>query len=147
MMKIRSMVEDDRRIVKEMMRTFYASPAVLSNGSETIFDADIDACVGSSPYLEGFVLEEEGAVIGYGMIARSFSTEFGKPCVWIEDLYLREEFRGAGRGSRFFDYIAEQNPECLLRLEVEPDNVRARKVYQKNGFDELPYVEMKKNEG
>ena len=39
---IRKMKEDDRASVLEMMRVFYASPAVLSNGSEEIFNNDID---------------------------------------------------------------------------------------------------------
>ena len=92
----RSMTEADRETVLSMMRTFYASPAVLTNGSEEIFAADIDACVSNNPYLEGYMLLWEGQVAGYAMAAKSFSTEFGKPCVWLEDLYLKPEFRGQG---------------------------------------------------
>ena len=134
----------DRQAVKDMMRVFYASPAVLSNGSEAVFDADIDACIGNSPFLEGFIFEEKGEILGYAMIARSFSTEFGRPCIWIEDLYLREDCRGRGIGSRFFDHLQALYPDCVHRLEVESENKRAIKVYRKNGFDELPYMEMKR---
>ena len=52
------MKEYDRNKVLEMMRVFYASPAVLSNGSEEIFKADIDNCINESPYLEGYVFEK-----------------------------------------------------------------------------------------
>ena len=31
-----------------------------------------------------------------------------------------------------------------MRLEVEEDNTRAVVVYRKNGYEELPYMEMKK---
>ena len=141
---IRRMEERDRETVKEMMRVFYASPAVLSDGSEEIFDADIDSCVGDCPFLEGFVFEDGRGVLGYGMIAKSFSTEFGKPCVWIEDLYIREPYRGEGIGSRFFRYLERAYPDCVKRLEVEAENERAVRVYRKNGFDVLPYMEMKK---
>ena len=54
---IRGMEEKDRNQVLEMMRVFYASPAVLSNGSEEIFAADVDACISDSPYLEGYILK------------------------------------------------------------------------------------------
>ena len=37
---IRAMTIKDKASVIEMMRTFYASPAVLSNGSEEIFCND-----------------------------------------------------------------------------------------------------------
>ncbi len=141
---IRKMREDDRDGVLQMMRIFYASPAVHTNGSEEIFNADIDGCVGDSPYLEGYVFEVGGETVGYGMIAKSFSTEFGKPCIWIEDLYMKEGYRGLGIGSAFFKFIEESFPCSILRLEVEEENTRAVAVYRKNGFHTLPYMEMKK---
>lgn len=142
--KIRLMEEKDRECVMQMMRVFYASPAVLSNGSEEIFKADIDNCVNDSPYLEGYVFEENEAIIGYAMLAKSFSTEFGRPCIWIEDIYLKENYRGHGVGSRFFKFIDERYPSAIFRLEAEEDNKTAINVYKKAGFDILPYLEMKK---
>lgn len=141
---IRAMQENDRNEVIEMMRVFYASPAVFSNGSDEIFISDFDNCIGNSPYLEGFIFENSGTVQGYAMIAKSFSTEFGKPCIWIEDIYIRDEFRGCGIGSRFFRYLEEKYTDVIFRLEVEEENKRAVHVYRKSGFDELPYMEMKK---
>ena len=90
---IRLMTREDAQHVIDMMRVFYASPAVLSNGSEEIFRNDVENCVNDSPYLEGYIIEDGQKILGYGMIAKSFSTEFGKPCMWIEDLYLKEEAR------------------------------------------------------
>ena len=141
---IRLMEEKDREVVLDMMRTFYTSPAVLTDGSEEIYNADIDNCVNDSPYLEGYIFEENGLIIGYAMVAKSFSTEFGKPCIWIEDLYLKEGYRGNGIGSGFFKYIEKKYPGSIFRLEAEEDNEIAIHVYKKAGFDVLPYVEMKK---
>lgn len=141
---IRKMTRDDKNIVIDMMRVFYASPAVLSNGSEEIFEADVENCVNDSPYLEGFIFEENGVIQGYGMIAKSFSTEFGKQCIWVEDLYIEPEYRGTGIGSHFFDYLEKNYIDCIFRLEVEEENERAIHVYEKNGFAVLPYMEMKK---
>ena len=138
------MIAEDKPLVLEMMRIFYASPAVLSNGSEEIFENDIDNCINDSPYLEGFIFEDEGNIQGYGMIAKSFSTEFGKPCIWIEDLYMKPEYRGCGIGSKFFVYLQQAYTDHIFRLEVEEENERAIHVYQKNGFEVLPYMEMKK---
>ena len=141
---IRNMTGEDRVPVLEMMRVFYSSPAVLSNGSEEIFANDIDNCIGECPYLEGFVFEKEDEILGYAMIAKSFSTEFGKPCIWIEDLYLKEESRGRGIGSAFFKFIEEKYPDHLFRLEAEEENEGAICLYKKCGFEILPYLEMKK---
>lgn len=141
---IRAMTEADKDAVLEMMRVFYASPAVLSNGSEEIFLADIENCVNDNPYLEGYIIEDGGRLQGYGMVAKSFSTEFGKSCIWIEDLYIKDAFRGQGIGKVFLDFVADKYPDCLLRLEVEEENARALRLYQKCGFEILPYTEMKK---
>lgn len=143
---IRMMTAEDRESVMSMMRVFYTSPAVLSNGSEEIFMNDIENCVNDSPYLEGYIFEdvEDKKIQGYAMVAKSFSTEFGKPCMWIEDLYIKDEYRGLGLGSKFLNYISEKYADAILRLEVEKENERAVRVYEKCGFEELPYMEMKK---
>ena len=142
---IRPMTREDASQVIDMMRVFYASPAVLSNGSEEIFINDVENCVNDSPYLEGYIIAtEQKEILGYGMVAKSFSTEFGKPCMWIEDLYLKEDVRGQGIGSSFLNYIAEKYPEAILRLEVEEENQRAIHTYLKCGFEVLPYMEMKR---
>ncbi len=141
-MIIRTMTENDIFPVIEMMRVFYASPAVHTNGSEEIFRADVAACVSENPFLEGYVLEEQGIPAGYVMVAKSFSTEFGKPCFWIEDIYIQEKFRGKGWGSQVLQFLVKQYPHGVLRLEVEAENTRAVHVYQKAGFEILPYMEM-----
>ena len=141
---IRPMTSEDKPVVLEMMRVFYASPAVLSNGSEEIFNNDIDNCVNDCPFLEGYIFEENGTIQGYAMVAKSFSTEFGKPCIWIEDLYMKPECRGAGIGSSFFAFIENKYAGSVFRLEVEEENERALHVYRKCGYEVLPYMEMKK---
>ena len=141
---IREMEEKDRTRVLEMMRVFYASPAVWSNGSEEIFAADFNACISDSPFLEGYIFENAEDIQGYGIVAKSFSTEFGKPCVWIEDIYVKDAYRGFGIGSQFLKFIASKYPDAILRLEVEEENERAVNVYQKCGFEVIPYMEMKK---
>uniref|UniRef100_UPI00405613C9 GNAT family N-acetyltransferase n=1 Tax=Agathobacter sp. TaxID=2021311 RepID=UPI00405613C9 len=144
-LEIKNMTAEHILEVKEMMRVFYASPAVLSNGSEEIFQNDIENCISDSPYLEGYVfVGSHGEIGGYAMVAKSFSTEFGKPCMWIEDLYMKPQYRGKGIGSQFFSFIEEKYPDAILRLEVEEENERAVYVYKKCGFEVLPYMEMKK---
>ena len=142
--KVRAMTALDREAVLEMMRTFYASPAVLSNGSEEIFLNDIENCINGNPYLEGYIIEDSTAIQGYAMIAKSFSTEFGRQCIWIEDLYIKSECRGLGAGKMLIDFITQKYTDCIFRLEVEKENERAVKLYEKCGFELLPYMEMKR---
>lgn len=144
MFEIREMTQADTEQVVAMMRVFYTSPAVLSDGSEEIYRNDVENCVGDCPYLEGYVFAEGDGILGYAMIAKSFSTEFGRPCIWIEDLYIRKEYRGCGIGTEFFDFIEKKYPDTVMRLEAEEENHRAVSVYKKCGYEVLPYLEMKK---
>lgn len=141
---IRIMTAEDKEPVIEMMRVFYASPAVFTNGSEEIFISDVENCINDNPYLEGYIFGDIGEVQGYAMVAKSFSTEFGKACMWIEDLYIKEDYRGCGLGTQFLNYIAEKYPEAIFRLEVEEENENAVRTYRKCGFGDLPYMQMKK---
>lgn len=140
---IRNMIEDDRNSVLKMMKTFYETPAVLSNGSEDIFKSDFENCIGACAFLEGYIFyDHTGIIKGYGMVAKSFSTEFGKPCIWIEDLYVQPEYRGIGIGGEFLDFIANKYTDNVIRLEVEEENTRAVSVYKSHKFSVLPYQEM-----
>ncbi|MDD2971538.1 MAG: GNAT family N-acetyltransferase [Lachnospiraceae bacterium] len=141
---IRHMAEKDKDSVQEMMRDFYHSPAVLSNGSEEIYRSDIENCIGENPYIEGYIFADGEEIQGYAMIAKSFSTEFGRLCVWIEDIYLKQECRGLGIGREFFTYIETKYPDTVLRLEAEKENESAVRMYEKCGYEILPYLEMKK---
>jgi ribosomal protein S18 acetylase RimI-like enzyme len=140
------MVAKDKNLVVEMMREFYSSTAGSTNGSEEIFVNDVKFSIEDNPYLEGYVLVDGEKIIGYTMLAKSFSTEFGKPCIWIEDIYILGEYRGKGLGKIILDFIDEKYPNHLKRLEVEEENERAVRLYNKCGFTALPYLELKKGE-
>ncbi len=140
---IRKMTVCDRNAVIDMMRGFYASEAVMTNGSEEIFSADVNACLDAEMPLDGYVFESDGGdIVGYGMIALSFSTEFGRRCAWIEDVFIKEGFRGRGIGSAFLAFAEREYKGFIFRLEAEEDNKRAIHVYEKNGFSRIGYTEM-----
>ncbi|MFR3390125.1 MAG: GNAT family N-acetyltransferase [[Clostridium] scindens] len=64
--------------------------------------------------------------------------------LWLEELYIRPQFRCHGLGKEFFAYVDEQiAPKVMrLRLEIEPDNLRAKKLYLAMGYEDLPYAQM-----
>lgn len=134
----------DKSEILSMMKVFYSSDAVFTSGSDEIFEIDFENCLNENPYLEGYVFASNEKILGYAMLAKSFSTEFGKQCIWLEDLYLKSEFRGQGIIPKFIKYLEEKYKECIFRLEVENENTHAVHVYEKSGFSSLPYVEMKK---
>ena len=143
-MNIRKMKFEDKSEILSMMKIFYSSELVFTNGSDEIFNTDFETCINNSPYLDGYVFTQDETIMGYAMIAKSFSTEFGRQCIWIEDLYIKDKYRGTGIGSMFMEFITKKYTDCIFRLEVEEENERAIKVYEKSGFTVLPYMEMKR---
>ena len=139
-MLIEKMTGDHYEEVLKMMRIFYDSPAVLHTSSDNVLRNDIDACIGDCPYLDGYVFVEDGVIAGYSMVSKSFTTEYGGICAWIEDLYVKEEFRRRGISKEFFEELSGMYPDIVrFKLEVEPENERAIETYKKCGYDKLHY--------
>ena len=55
---------------------------------------------------EALVVEVESQIIGFALYYTSYSTWKGK-CLYLEDFYLKPEFRGSGFGSKLFDKVVE----------------------------------------
>lgn len=146
--EIREIQEKDRAEVFSMMRSFYDSPAVITKSSNDILQRDISDCISNNPLIDGFVFQDKETeeILGYSMLAHSYSTEFGGECIWIEDLYIKEQFRGLGIGKCFFDFVNCNygNNAVRFRLEAELDNENAIRLYKKCGYDIIPYVQLSK---
>ena len=144
-MHIRKLNATDRRDVLAMMEIFYASDALLVHPETAVLEKMLDDALADTPYLTGYGFVLEGVLAGYGMVTRSYSTERGGICVWIEDIYIKPEYRGRGIGSAFLRFVEETNPGAVrLRLEAEPENERAMAVYEKAGFSVLGYTQLMK---
>lgn len=152
-MVIREMTSKDIDSVLDMMRIFYNSPAVLHKASDDILKKDIEDCISDLPFIEGYIIEHNDEIAGYSMLAKSYSTEYAGICIWIEDLYIKPEYRSLGLGTQFFEFVnnkydssssASSAAAVRFRLEVEPSNKQAIHIYKKCGYNELPYIEMTK---
>ena len=142
---IRPMVKQDKPEILQMMRVFYDSPAVQHTAPDDILEKDIDDCLSDMPFLEGFVIEQEKQIVGYAMTAVSYTTEYGGICIWLEDLYLKPEYRHSGIAGKLFKFIEDYYPDAVrFKLEVEPENEFAVKAYQKYGYQVSPYFLMTK---
>lgn len=139
---IRQMEKGDESIYVALVKEFYASDAVLCPIEEKYILRAFREITRPSPYAEGFLLSHDGEVAGYALTGKTFSQEHGGPLVWIDEVYVREEYRGAGLGKEFFAFIFDRYKGSAFRLETEADNVRARALYKKLGFEELEYLQM-----
>lgn len=52
------------------------------------------------------VAEFDGAVVGYSLYCLNYSTWEGRHGIWLEDLYVKPEFRGRGLGKEMLTQLA-----------------------------------------
>lgn len=62
---------------------------------------------GPSPKAECVIAEVDGAPVGFALFFHNFSTFVGKPGLYLEDLYVKPEFRGKGFGRQLLSYLAK----------------------------------------
>lgn len=140
-MHIRRCEERDRELYLRLAREFYHSPAVLHPVPDSYFERTFDEMMRSDVYADGFLLEDEdGTCMGYALTAKSFSQECGGQCVWVEELYVLPPYQGKGMGSKVFGLLNAYYPDCCrFRLEVEPENEGAARLYRRLGYEALRY--------
>ena len=143
---IRKIEVKDKELFFELSREFYSSPAVLCNIPEAYHASTFDELMRSEEYLMGYIFELDGAPVGYGLLNVTYGHEAGGRVVWIEEIYVREGYRSRGIGREFFEYVFKNVPAARYRLEVEPENERAVKLYEGLGFEVLGYGQMVRDE-
>lgn len=144
---VRKIKAEDKEIYIKMAHDFYRTSAVDHPVPDSYLEKTFEECMKSSTYAELFILEWEGEIAGYGLIAKTFSQEAGGMVYWLEELYILEAYRSKGLGSEYFRYMEEHKEEGVtrFRLEVEKENERAWKLYKRQGYDWLEYDEMIKD--
>ena len=117
------------KMIKELA-TFEKAPEKVTNSVEQMKnEKDLFGC---------FVAEnEENRIIGFALYFFAYYTWVGKS-LYLDDIYIKEEFRGNGIGSVLLKKIFEvaKNENCKrLRWQVLDWNTPAIELYKKIGAD------------
>ncbi len=144
---IRRVTQSDREKFIELSESFYHSPAVDHDIPHAYHEDLFDELMRSDEYADAYMLEVDGKSVGFALTAKSYSREAGGKVLWLEELFVLEEYRSHGLGKECFDHIekyARENGFTRVRLEVEEENVRARALYDRLGYKPLAYMQMLK---
>lgn len=138
---IRKFVPDDREDYIRFSTEFYNSSAVDKPVPREHFEQGFDEMMRSDVYVQGYMLVCDGNNVGYCVTMKTYSVEAGGITIWIDELFVLEEYRSKGLGRELFKYIEENGDKKLrrIRLEVEFENGRAISLYKKMGFEPAPY--------
>lgn len=143
MFQLKKMTVEMHDEVLDMVEQFYHSEAVSHPIPRERLEQTFADAVGPDPVLEGFVLTEEEHIVGFAYITEYYACEVGGRCLMFEELFLKEEARGKGYGTRFFAEIMKKKPAVRrFRLEVARSNEKAVRLYERLGFSFLEYDQM-----
>jgi GNAT superfamily N-acetyltransferase len=110
-------------------------PSVVADGVKTLMDRPQD----------GFyiVADNDGEIVGSLMITTEWSDWRNGVFWWVQSVYVKPEFRGAGIYRRMHEHVRRRAREhervCGLRLYVDTGNDLARRVYETLGMHETNY--------
>lgn len=142
---IRDLRPEERPLFLALCHQFYRSSAVSHPVPDEHFEKTADLALTGSPYVRVLLLLDGEIPAGFSVVTLTHSNEAGGLCVLIEDLMVLPEFRGKGLGRAFFRYLEAEYPHAArFRLEVMPDNEGAIRLYRRQGFVPLTYLQMVK---
>src|SRR6202050_2408346 len=112
------------------------------------FERQLDLCVikeedllrdgfGEKPKFRALIAEWSGQTAGYALFLGYYSTWVG-PGLYLEDIFVRPEFRGKGIGMALLAAVARialQENCCAMRWEVLDWNERAIELYKSLGAE------------
>ncbi|HSP87718.1 MAG TPA: GNAT family N-acetyltransferase, partial [Ignavibacteriaceae bacterium] len=95
---------------------------------------------GKKKYAEVLIAEINKSAIGYAIFFHNFSTFSGKPGIYLEDLYVKPEFRNKGIGKKLLNRLIEiaKERDCgRVEWVVLDWNKKAIDFYKNLGAEEM----------
>ncbi|MCI8687535.1 MAG: GNAT family N-acetyltransferase [Lawsonibacter sp.] len=144
MLTFRDLTPEDHDLVVPMVQVFYRSDAVDHPVDAAILERSFqDAASPAEPLLRGLLIQWEDKPAGYMYLTQCYSAEVGGRCVFLEEIFLKEEYRRRGLGAQVMAWLEQEYPAARrFRLEVTQANQGAVHFYQKAGYAFLRYEQM-----
>ncbi len=138
----RRITEADREMYYRYADIFYHTDVVNAPVPTENYRVTFDEMMRSDTYVTGYIFEDGGEPCGFVLLSRTFSQEAGGLSVTIEEIYIDPEHRSKGLATEFFEWLKSDKSIMRLRLEVEDHNKGAMRLYERMGFELLPYLQM-----
>lgn len=134
----------DREILAALIDEFYHSDGVLHPIPKAYIQRTLDALFTGNPFIKAYMIEKNHEIAGYALLALTWSNEGGGLTLWIEELYILPQFQGQGLGKAFFHFLHQEwdGKIARFRLETEPGNEKAHRLYEELGYEAFPYLQM-----
>ena len=93
-------------------------------------------CLSSNPRYNAFIAQVAGKYVAYIIYYFTYSSFLALPTLFIEDIFVLEEYRGRGVGKKMFDFlktVAKSEGCGRIEFTVLKWNKTAQEFYEKNG--------------
>lgn len=143
-MTVRDIRKEDFNDFMDMCRDFYSGDAVDHVVDSSNFKKTFNELMEKNPLIRAIIVEVEDKCAGYAQLSFTWSNEAGGFVVWLEEIYIKPEFRGMKLGTELINFILNEykNKASRFRLEVSPANDSAARLYSRLGFKPLNYRQM-----
>jgi GNAT superfamily N-acetyltransferase len=135
MLVIRKATAADATLIADMIRELADFERELDQVNVTPQDLLRDG-FGASPRFWAAVAEWDGQPAAYALYFFTYSTWVGRPSLFVEDLFVRAEFRSKGIGKALLQYMAgiARRHNCVgMQWEVLDWNTAAIDFYRSLG--------------
>ena len=136
-LQIENAEEKDVSQIVEMIREFAAFEN-LSDYCEVTEESLSDAMFGANSCVEGLIAFDKDKPIGYALFYENFASFRGQRGLYLEDLYVKPEYRGRKIGEMFLKKLAQTAKlKNFARIDflVLDWNEAAIKFYKKLGAE------------
>lgn len=104
---VRRATQQDGPAIVRLIRAL-ADFEKLSPPDETAQARLLNDAFGPHPRFEIFLAEHEGTLAGYAFVFETYSTFLALPTLYLEDLFVLEEYRGRRVGYALFRHCARE---------------------------------------
>lgn len=84
-----------------------------------------------------WIIDVDKNSVGYVVFSFGFSFEYQGKDAFIDEIFIKEEFRRRGIGTKTMEFIEIKAKEFQIKaihMEVEKDNQKAKRLYLKQGY-------------
>lgn len=134
--KYRPIRDSEEEIVSQLIESLYNEDPGIKLMTEDKIRNTFDKLRLTPELGTILVIETDNNIAGYSILINFWSNEFGGNILFIDELYIKKEFRGQGIGTNFIKHLKDTkyNNAVALQLHVTPNNPGARKLYESLGF-------------
>jgi GNAT superfamily N-acetyltransferase len=140
-MKVRSATLDDVALVFSFIQKkaeFDRDIGAFSGILQTSEDKIHKTLFGEIPFSYVLFAEISGLEIGFALYGFRYSSFVGQPSIWLDDLYVNEDWRSQGIGAVLMDSLAQiaQENDCThLAWNADARNTRGLGFYHRLGAE------------